>query len=68
MSLLMSFAYLIASPLFNGIYPFTLSFFPGTMLLAVAALLILPVGILMYIFIYFKLNLKFFRYLDIKKI
>jgi hypothetical protein len=47
MSLLQSIAYLIASPLFNGIYPFTLNLFPGAMLLIIAIILIIPVGILM---------------------
>jgi len=47
MSLLQSLGFLIASPLFNGIYPFTLNFFPGTMLLVVAALLTFTACLLM---------------------
>uniref|UniRef100_A0A1I8BCL9 MFS domain-containing protein n=1 Tax=Meloidogyne hapla TaxID=6305 RepID=A0A1I8BCL9_MELHA len=49
MSLLQSLGFLIASPFFNGIYPFTLHFFPGTMLLIVAALLTVPGGLLIYL-------------------
>nr|CAD2195044.1 unnamed protein product [Meloidogyne enterolobii] len=49
MSLLQSMGFLIASPLFNGIYPFTLNFFPGTMLLVVAALLTFSAGLLIYL-------------------
>nr|CAD2145858.1 unnamed protein product [Meloidogyne enterolobii] len=49
MSLLQSLGFLIAAPLFNGIYPFTLNFFPGTMLLVVAALLTCSAGLLIYL-------------------
>uniref|UniRef100_A0A915EPD1 Uncharacterized protein n=1 Tax=Ditylenchus dipsaci TaxID=166011 RepID=A0A915EPD1_9BILA len=42
-------SFLVASFIFNGLYPATLKFFPGTMLLVVAAALLIPVFLLVYI-------------------
>lgn len=48
-SLLEGLAFLLASLIFNGIYPLTLRYFSGTVLLITAALLLLPVGMLIHI-------------------
>uniref|UniRef100_A0A914VXA6 Solute carrier family 46 member 3 n=1 Tax=Plectus sambesii TaxID=2011161 RepID=A0A914VXA6_9BILA len=40
---------LLASLIFNGLYPWTLNFFAGTCFLLMAALLFIPIGILYYV-------------------
>lgn len=40
---------LCASLLFNGLYPYTLSFFAGSMLLLIALLMLIPLGLLLFL-------------------
>jgi hypothetical protein len=48
-ALLESVAFLLASLIFNGLYPITLHFFAGTMLLGCAIVLLVPAAMLGYI-------------------